>query len=152
MLKERLVAVLATFFLLGYSPIAPGTAGTMGALAAYYFLLSRLPHPFYILFLLVFITLSALLSHEALRVFGGADPKQVVIDEACGILVAMALLPPSPQYILLGFVLFRVLDIVKPPPVGALEHLPGGVGIVADDVMAGIYTNVLLHIGGSLAG
>lgn len=151
-LKRRTVALLATFFLLGYFPVAPGTAGTLGALAAYYFLLSTLPHPFYILFLILFGTLSAWVSHEALGAFGGTDPKWVVIDEACGILVAMALIPPSPQYALLGFVLFRAFDIIKPPPLGALERLPGGMGIVADDIMAGLYTNVLLHIGGSIAG
>jgi phosphatidylglycerophosphatase A len=102
--------------------------------------------PLEILLLLGFIALSIWVSGEAAVIFGRADPGQVVIDEVCGYLVTMFLIPPSLRNIILGFFLFRLFDIVKPPPERSLERLPGGFGIVADDVVAGIYANIILQV------
>jgi phosphatidylglycerophosphatase A len=77
---------------------------------------------------------------------GRKDPGPVVIDEALGFLVTMAFLPHSLSMTIAGFLLFRVLDIIKPPPARWLERLPGGWGIVLDDVAAGIWGNVLLRL------
>lgn len=75
----------------------------------------------------------------------GDDPGQVVIDEGVGFLFAVALLPPSAGTVIAGFFVFRAFDIVKPPPARRLEALPGGWGIVADDVIAGLYSNAVIR-------
>lgn len=75
----------------------------------------------------------------------GEDPRPVVVDEGVGFLFAVALLPPGAGTALAGFLVFRVLDIVKPPPARQLEALPGGWGIVADDVVAGLYSNAVIR-------
>ena len=77
---------------------------------------------------------------------GKADPAQIVIDEVCGYLVTMLYVAPNLTNIITGFILFRFFDIAKPPPLRKLERLPGGVGIVADDILAGIYSNIVLQI------
>jgi phosphatidylglycerophosphatase A len=80
------------------------------------------------------------------RALGRKDPGIVVIDEVLGMLVTLALLPLSPAGIALGFLLFRALDVIKPFPAGRLEHLPGGLGIMADDAMAGVYGHLILRL------
>jgi phosphatidylglycerophosphatase A len=77
---------------------------------------------------------------------GLKDPSPVVIDEAAGLFVTLLYLPAGPLTVALGFVLFRVMDIVKPPPARAAEGLPGGWGIVVDDLIAGAYANLALRI------
>ncbi len=144
-MKRRFAQLLATFFYLGYSPIAPGTVGTLGAIFPFY-LLSHFSHPIYFLFLLGFIILSIWISTEACAVFRETDPSRVVIDEVCGYLVTMFLVPASMVNIVLGFFLFRFFDVLKPPPIKRLENLPGGFGIVTDDLAAGIYANILLQV------
>ncbi len=144
-MEKWLTQLFATFFYLGYSPIAPGTAGTLGAILLFY-LLSRLSPLVYLPFLIGFIILSIWVSGRAAGIFGGTDPSRVVIDEVCGFLVTMFLIQPSLINIVLGFFLFRLFDIVKPPPVRSSERLPGGFGIVTDDVVAGIYANIVLQI------
>ena len=75
----------------------------------------------------------------------GKDPRQVVVDEGVGFLFAVAFLPPSVGMIIASFFVFRALDIIKPPPARQLEALPGGWGIVADDIVAGLYSNVVIR-------
>ena len=75
----------------------------------------------------------------------GDDPGQVVIDEGVGFLFAVAFLPPNAGTIIAGFFVFRAFDIVKPPPARQLETLPGGWGIVADDIVAGLYSNAVIR-------
>ena len=75
----------------------------------------------------------------------GEDPGQVVIDEGVGFLFAVAFLPPSAGTVIAGFFVFRAFDIVKPPPARQLEALPGGWGIVADDIVAGLYSNAVIR-------
>ena len=75
----------------------------------------------------------------------GKDPRQVVVDEGVGFLFAVAFLPPSAGTVIAGFFVFRAFDIVKPPPARQLEALPRGWGIVADDVVAGLYSNLVIR-------
>ena len=144
-MKRFLTKLLATFFFLGYSPFAPGTVGTLGGVVLFY-LLSSFSFLPYISFLIGFIIFSIWISGKASEVFGNSDPGQIVIDEVCGYLITMFLISPSLKNIILGFLLFRIFDIVKPPPIRRLEGLKGGFGIVSDDVMAGIYTNIILQL------
>jgi phosphatidylglycerophosphatase A len=81
------------------------------------------------------------------RELGRKDPGEAVIDEAAGFLVTLAFLPPDPLLLLAGFLLFRFLDIVKPFPARRLEHLPGGWGIMADDLLVALYAHGLLRLG-----
>lgn len=76
----------------------------------------------------------------------GKDPGQVVVDEGVGFLFTVALLPTDIWTVIVAFFVFRVLDIIKPPPARQLEALPGGWGIVVDDVVAGIYGNLLIRL------
>ena len=144
-MKRWIAQTIATFFYLGYAPFAPGTAGTLGAIALFY-LLSRFSTQVYILFSLGFTIISIWASGEAEGMFGKTDPGHVVADEVCGYLVTMFLIPPSVRNIILGFFLFRFFDIVKPPPARRVERLPGGFGIVIDDIFAGIYANIILQV------
>jgi phosphatidylglycerophosphatase A len=134
----RLAVVLATAGGAGYVPIAPGTAGAaVGILCC---LLTRHWPPAVQAVVLLLITLVGVwASHRAERHFGREDPGPVVIDEVAGQIATLFLVGGGAGALLLGFVVFRVLDIVKPWPANALEALPGGWGIMADDLMAGLY-------------
>jgi len=141
-----LIKILATGFGVGYSPIAPGTAGTLVAIPIYYFL-SDIPSPLYEITLMGFFFLSVWISENAEAFFGKKDDPRIVIDEVMGFLITMLWLPKTILFIILGFFLFRFFDIVKPFPIRHLERqLKGGFGVVLDDVMAGIYANVVLHL------
>ncbi len=142
---RHLIIIFATGIYSGYMPVAPGTAGTLVAVPLY-IVLSRLPFFYYGLTVVAFLFMSCWFSGSAEPIFLQRDSKHIVIDEVGGFLVAMAFLPPVPLYVISGFLLFRFFDIVKPFPVKRLGTLKGGYGVVADDVMAGIYTNLSLHL------
>lgn len=144
-MRKNLTLLFATFFYIGYSPVAPGTVGTIGAVFLL-FALSMFSLEVYFLFLVGFIIFSIWVSGRASCLLGAEDPRQVVIDEVCGYMVTMSFLPLSLTNMVIGFFLFRFFDVVKPPPLRRLESLKGGVGIVADDICAGVYANVILQI------
>jgi phosphatidylglycerophosphatase A len=137
--EERLAERLATWFGCGRSPVAPGTVGSLGAVPLHFALrlLPPLPHAAAI----VAITAVGLWAseREAQRL-GEEDPQSVVIDEVAGTLIAMAMtrrLGLSAQ--LLALALFRAYDIIKPGPIDSVQHVePAGLGIMADDVLAGV--------------
>jgi phosphatidylglycerophosphatase A len=84
--------------------------------------------------------------NAAERYFGRTDPRHVIIDEVMGMLVTLFLVPVTAKGALVGFLLFRAADVVKPYPANRLEALPGGVGVMADDFMAAVYANLALRI------
>lgn len=130
--------LLATFFGVGLFPLAPGTAASAVAAIGYGLALHRLPvAPYAILVGALFFggAWSSAVHAAELRV---ADPGRIVVDEVCGQLVALAFLPPDWTAVAAAFVLFRVFDIIKPWPIRKLERLPGGWGIMADDIGAGL--------------
>ena len=138
--------LLATGFGSGYAPGAPGTAGTVVGVLLY-LLLAYLPWPVYLLFLLVFTATAVYLAGEAEVIFGQKDHPCIVIDEVVGFLWTMFCVPSTIPGVILGFILFRFFDIVKPFPVRLLQDkLPGGYGVVGDDVLAGIYSNLALQV------
>lgn len=142
---NSLAKLLATGLLSGYSPIAPGTAGTLVAAVIYWLAPELRPLAgLTVISLLLFVGVAV--STPAERVWG-KDPGQVVIDEVVGFWVAVALLPKTPAVLVGGFFLSRFFDILKPPPARRLEDLPGGWGIMADDVVAGLYANIALRAG-----
>lgn len=136
---NSLAKVLATALGAGYSPIAPGTCGTIVAIP----LAWALAPLFIWQFLIVTAAITALgiwAAHRADIAWGTHDSGRIVIDEVAGYLVTVAFVPRTSVAALgIGFVLFRALDIIKPPPVRWLDqNLPGGWGVVLDDVAAGV--------------
>jgi len=141
---ERVGLVLATCGHVGYAPIAPGTAGSVVGIVAFYLLRAFASPPVEIatiLLLLVVGIWSATIGERRL----GIDPGPVVIDEVVGMLVTLALVPVTFAGVVVAFVVFRLFDIVKPWPANRLEALPSGLGIMADDVMAGVYGNLVIR-------
>jgi len=142
----RFIKTAATGLGSGLSPFAPGTAGTLVGIPIY-FLLSMFSRPLYLLTVVAFFFFAVYVSQEAEKLYDEHDPSRIVIDEIAGFLVVMACIPPSPFTVATGFVLFRIFDITKPFPIRFLEwRLPGGYGVVGDDIMAGIYGNIILQI------
>ena len=147
---NRLAVFLATAGGAGYVPVAPGTAGSaVGVLL--YLLTWKWTLTAQLVLLLVISILGVWASHQAARHFGREDPGPVVIDEVAGQLLTLIFAGGSPMTLVLGFLLFRALDIVKPWPARRFEDLPGGVGIMADDLMAGFYGRAILMAAASLA-
>ena len=131
----------------GYAPTASGTVGTLLPGILLYLLLSGLSSGWYITAVLVLMVFSVFFCEAGDRVLGEKDSSRVVIDEVCGYLVTMAFVPMSILAIAAGFFLFRFFDIVKLQPAKWVEdNLPGGVGVLFDDVVAGIYANIALHL------
>ena len=142
--------ILGTVFGLGLLPRAPGTFGTLAGVAIAVGAL-HLPQPNLVIFgAALLVTLAGVpLASAAEASTGKKDPQSFVLDEVAGYLVAILGLPIAARPWLLltaGFVLFRLFDIFKPPPIRKLERAPGGIGVVADDIMAGIYANIGLHV------
>ncbi|MGA2517588.1 MAG: phosphatidylglycerophosphatase A [Thermodesulfobacteriota bacterium] len=143
---KHFILFLATGFGVGYCPIAPGTLGTLIAIPIYYFL-SEIPSPLYEITLIGFFFLSVWISENAERFFGKKDDQRIVIDEIMGFLITMLWIPKTVPFIIIGFFLFRFFDILKPFPIRRLEKgLKGGYGVVVDDVMAGVFANIILHV------
>jgi phosphatidylglycerophosphatase A len=141
----RLAVVLATAGGAGYAPMAPGTAGSaVGALV--YFLVWQWPVASQIALLVALSVAGIWAGDQAARHFGREDPGEVVIDEVAGQLLTLIATGGSLAALILGFLLFRVLDIVKPWPVRRLEDLPGGLGIMADDLMAGLFGRLVMAV------
>ncbi len=134
--------LIATFFGAGYAPKAPGTAGTCATLPLY--LLLRKLTLFRYLLVVGFLAVLGTAASSRVEKVWGKDPSRVVIDEVVGILIALVSRPKGLGEIMAAFVLFRLFDIIKPPPVGSLERLPGGAGIMADDMAAGALSALVL--------
>lgn len=141
----RLARFVSTAGYVGFLPVAPGTWGSAVGL------LILLPLRWHGSEMAEAVTMLALLAVGIWsagvtgREMGDEDPGPVVIDEVLGMLMTLALLPVSLTGVLVGFLLFRLFDVVKPYPAGRLEHLPGGYGIMLDDAMAGVYAYLVLR-------
>ena len=141
---DAVAMFLGTAGFTGLAPVASGTFGTLPAVALVWALPALAPAAWFTL-LAVVVALAVWASERCRVLFDEKDPSRVVIDEVAGFLVTMTLVPVGPASLLAGFLAFRLFDIVKPPPARQLEHMYGGVGIVADDLMAGVYANLLLQ-------
>ena len=135
----------ATFFGAGYFPVAPGTAGTVAAIPLWW-ALSAAPRPAYLAAAAAVALTGMAAAQRAGRYFGVADSGHIVIDEVAGYLVTMSFLPRSAFAAITGFVLFRICDVLKPWPARLFDREPrwkNGVGVVLDDVFAGVWALVL---------
>jgi len=141
----RFVALaLATSAGVGYIPFAPGTFGSLVGLLLWWLVPSNVL--FQLALIAILFVAGSWSGSVAERHFGSTDPGPVVIDEVLGMLVTLFLNPVTWVGALLGFLLFRVSDIVKPFPANKLEQLHGGIGVMADDLMAAVYANLALRI------
>ncbi len=142
---KRFAVLLATSLGAGYSPIAPGTAGSAVGIVVY--LLTRQWTAFQQIALVAIISVIGVWAADvAARHFGRDDPGQVVIDEVAGQLLTLLMTGVGLGGAIVGFFVFRVLDIFKPWPARRLESLHGGLGIMADDLMVAIYGNILIRL------
>lgn len=145
-IKEQIVLFFATGTYLGYLPKAPGTFGTLWGIPFFY-VLSKLSPLFSLLVLLVGTVFAIFISSLASTVMDMKDPGSIVIDEIIGYGFAVFMLPFNLKTVVLTFIFFRIFDIAKPWPIKlADEKIKGGTGIVIDDIMAGIFTCIIVHI------
>jgi phosphatidylglycerophosphatase A len=134
---------IATCFGVGYVPVAPGTFGSAAGLLLWAILPGSAVAQ--VTAVLIAFAVGSWASHVAERHFHRTDPGPVVVDEVMGILVTLLVVPAGWLTAILGFLWFRVFDVIKPYPANRLEQLPGGVGVMADDLMAAVYANLALR-------
>jgi phosphatidylglycerophosphatase A len=143
--KEKssfLIVLLSSGFYSGFSPLAPGTAGTAVGVLLYLFV-SHFSLIFYILVTIALFFAGIWLSSRAEVIFGKKDAGNIVIDEIEGFFITMLFVPKTATFIILGFLLFRILDIVK--PFSRIQRLEGGLGVMIDDAIAAVIANILLQ-------
>ena len=144
--RDNAAVFLATGFYVGNIPFAPGTIGSLIGLPLS-FLLAGLPLSAAMVAAVIIIGLAVWIAGAAARTFERKDPGCIVVDEIAGMVVTLIGLPFNLATVMTGFILFRILDILKPFPIRVLDkRLSGGLGIVADDVAAGIFANILIRI------
>lgn len=139
------VHFIAFGFGTGLAPVAPGTFGTLAALPIFA-VISGFGTPIYLIVCLALFGIGVAIAGRSARDLGLEDPSGIVIDEIIGFLVTLAAAPPSWTAVMLGFVLFRLFDIVKPWPISVLDRqVKGGLGIMLDDLVAGMAAGLSLH-------
>lgn len=145
--KQNVIIFLATGGWVGFSPVAPGTFGSLAALPLC-LLIASFSVGTGVVVLMALVLFSTWIAHAAEKIVGQTDPKQVVIDEICGMAIALFALPFVPGLVIGGFALFRVFDILKPMPISWVDkQVSGGWGIMLDDILAGLFANILLRVG-----
>ena len=143
---KRPVMWLATGFGAGLSPVAPGTAGSLVGVL-FYLAMAGLPLVLYLALVLLLAVIGIRVCDRAGEILGVTDHPGIVWDEIVGVLITMAATPPSWQGVVSGFALFRLFDILKPWPVARIDRgVKGGLGVMLDDVMAGLYALACLQI------
>ncbi len=160
------LSLALTTFGVGYLPIAPGTWGSLVAIGFYTVLASTFSsyrysaepasselivatiHAVILVSFLLFLLLGIWAASRSINLLGNSDPSQAVVDEVLGQLVVFLFIPFTSSWLLIGagFLLFRLFDIWKPFPIDDLQSLPGGIGICADDLLAGVYAGVVLSV------
>jgi phosphatidylglycerophosphatase A len=143
---RRLALLIATCGYVGFAPVAPGTFGSAAGVALVYLVRAVNAGPWMEPVLIVALCAAGVWAAASTeRQLGNTDPAPVVIDEVVGMLITVMWIPVTPFGALTGFLIFRVLDVVKPWPSRQFESLHGGMGIMADDVMAGVYGHLLMR-------
>jgi len=143
--KDQVIQVLATGFGAGLSPVAPGTVGTLVGLVICLFSYP-LAWPLRLLYVVAISAVSVYVAGQAEKLYGKTDDQRIVIDEIAGLQVTMLPVAITGLHLLLAFVLFRIFDIWKPFPLNRFQKFPGGWGVVADDLGAGVYGGLILFL------
>jgi phosphatidylglycerophosphatase A len=145
-LSSRIATVIASYFYVGFIPVIPGTFGSLAAFSLYFALHSLNQWRLYVLGVTLISIIGVWAANKVEKDSKIVDPSFVVIDEVAGQLITFFLIPLSWVYLPIGFLLFRAFDILKPFPARRAEELPGGWGIMVDDIIAGIYANLFLQL------
>jgi len=147
---KSLSKIIATFFGVGYFPVAPGTLTSLIVVLLYKFYLHRLSWPIYLLLLFLVFLVGIFTSTKYSSELKKQDPRKIVIDEAFGQLLVLFRIGESWGTgwlpLLACFLLFRIFDIIKPYPIKKVETLPEGWGIVMDDLVAAVYAGIIIHL------
>jgi len=136
--------LIGSGFYSGFIPFAPGTFGSLVALLFY--LIPGFENPTVLLFVISLFTVLGVLIGNKFELVYGKDPKQCTIDEMVGLWISLIFIPKKIWFIVIAFVIWRVLDIIKPFPANVAEKINGGMGIMLDDIIAAIYTLAIIHI------
>ncbi len=148
---RRLSVFLCSFGYIGFFPFAPGTVGSVAGVAVHAAARYAAVPSLELIMIVVLLVTGVVFTRPCEEELRCIDPGPIVIDEVMGMLITLFMVPVGWRGILLGFLLFRALDVVKPFPARRLERLHGGFGVMADDVMAAVYANLLLRGAYSLA-
>ena len=143
-IKKAVIIFIAQGAYAGRFPVAPGTAGTLIGVLLYLWMKAISPASYLVLCFIV-ITIGTWTAGRAEVFLGRKDSPSIVIDEIAGYLVAMFMVPEGWVFVVAGFLLFRVFDIMKPYPLKRLQNIHGGAGVMVDDIGAGVYTNLVLQ-------
>lgn len=148
---SRFCKILSTGFGVGYSPYAPGTLGALLACVlwlAFFLLLDYRLYLLTVIILTIVLTYYGVRAIDAVEKIWGKDPKRVVVDEMVGVLIPLLFVPSNNSrwywYVIAAFTLFRFFDILKPFGIRRMEQYRGGVGVMMDDILAGIYSSIIL--------
>ncbi len=141
----RLGLFVATCGYLGFAPIAPGTFGSAAGVALFYAIRLSGSQATEVAAIALLFVIGVWAASVAERSLGMVDPGPVVIDEVVGMLITLALLPVNGLGVFVGFLVFRIFDVVKPWPAARFEAMHGGLGVIADDAMAGVYGNLVMR-------
>ena len=142
---DNAAKIISSGIFVGYIPFASGTFGSLWILALYFLIPDSL-FKLVMMFLVPFLYLLGVWTSSRCVEFWGKDPSKVIIDEVVGMFITLMFMPLNAKIVWLGFLIFRAFDIIKPPPTRLSESLPGGWGIMTDDVIAGVYANLVLRI------
>ena len=142
---DRLAVFIATCAYVGYVPVAPGTFGSAAGLAVFAAIRASGSPAVELGAIVGLFVVGVWSAHLAERYFGGIDPGPIVMDEVVGMLITLALLKVTFSGAVVGFLIFRLFDVVKPWPSGRFERLPGGLGVMADDGMAAVYAHLVMR-------
>ncbi|MBU0634797.1 MAG: phosphatidylglycerophosphatase A [Candidatus Omnitrophica bacterium] len=141
---QKIVRCLATFFYIGYLPKMPGTYASFIGILIYFFI--RNSFSAYLIVCALLAIIGFWTGTRAKKMFGEKDSRLIVIDEVCGMVLCFFLISASFTKLLLGFALFRIFDIIKPFPANIVQRLKGSPGIMGDDIIAALYTNLALRV------
>ena len=143
-IRNPLIKTLSTFFYVGYIPFMPGTAASIAGVFLYYLIKDSIF--IYTSFTLLSILIGFLIAGGAERIFNKKDARCIVIDEISGMLLSLIFIPYNIGLVLIAFCLFRILDAIKPYPADRFQRYKGSIGIMSDDILAGLYTNIILQV------
>jgi phosphatidylglycerophosphatase A len=142
---RELILFIAQGAYVGKLPVAPGTAGTLVGVLIQYGIRNAKPIS-YLAITILFCVVGTWAAGKAEIILARKDSPSIVIDEVAGFLIAMFLVPAGWGYVAAGFMIFRIFDIAKPWPLHRLQSVRGGLGVMIDDIGAGIYTNIALQV------
>jgi phosphatidylglycerophosphatase A len=144
---KTLIKTVSTFFFIGYCPVIPGTVTSLAAALVIWLLKDY--SSAYIASAAVIMILGFIVSAPAEKIFGKKDDRRIVIDEVAGMFISFLFLPYykiTIMWLFVGFLLFRAFDASKIYPANKLQRLAGSLGVMADDILAGVYTNIILQL------